>query len=144
MNQDMIERLEGSFKSIAHRGPELVDRFYANLFARHPAVRAMFPSDMAGQKQKLLASLVLVVQNLRTPEKLMDPLRDMGARHVEYGTQPDHYPVVRDTLVDVMSQMAGSAWNDQLTQDWKSALDLVSSVMLEGHRACVASGQESK
>ena len=100
MNQPMIERLEGSFESIAHRGPELVDRFYANLFARHPAVRAMFPPDMAGQKKKLLASLALVVKNLRTPETLMEPLRDMGARHVEYGTQPEHYPVVRDTLVD--------------------------------------------
>lgn len=139
MNQELLERLESSFQLLAPRGPELVDRFYAHLFAKNPGLRPMFPSEMSGQKKKLLASIVLVMQNLRTPEKLSEPLRDMGARHVQYGTQPEHYPVVRDTLVGVMKDMAGAAWNDQLTADWKAALDLVSSVMLEGHREALSS-----
>lgn len=134
-----VERLENSFKLLAPRGPELVDRFYAHLFSRNPQVRPMFPQDMTGQKKKLLAAIVLVMQNLRTPDKLAGPLREMGGRHVSYGTQPEHYPIVRDTLVSVMSDMAGDAWNDQLTTDWKAALDLVSNVMLEGHREALAS-----
>ena len=117
MEQAMIERLESSFKLLAPRGPELVDRFYAHLFSKHPALRPMFPSDMGEQKRKLLASLVLVIGNIRDAGKLEQPLQDMGARHVGYGTAPEHYPVVRDTLVSVMAEMAGEAWNDQLTQD---------------------------
>jgi len=139
MDKALVERLEGSFRPLAARGPELVDRFYAHLFAENPAVRPMFPADISGQKKKLLASILLVIQNLRAPEKLGEPLREMGARHLNYGTQPEHYPIVRDTLIGVMKDMSGPAWNDQLTADWTAALDLVVSVMLEGHRSALAS-----
>lgn len=143
MEEALIQRLEDSFKLLAPRGPELMDRFYANLFAKHPAVRSMFPTDMSGQKQKLLASLTLVNQNIRSPERLSQPLYEMGRRHAGYGAQEPHYQAVRDTLVGVMSDMAGDAWNDQLTSDWKAALDFVNSVMLEGNRAALADGVES-
>ncbi len=140
MEQAMIERRESSFKLLAPRGPELVDRFYAHLFSKHPAVRPMFPSDMGEQKKKLLASLVLVIENIRDAGKLEQPLQDLGARHVGFGTQAEHYPVVRDTLVSVMAEMAGEVWNDQLTQDWNGALDFVSSVMLTGAKNAAPAG----
>jgi methyl-accepting chemotaxis protein len=132
MDSQMIERLEKTFNLLAPRGQELVDRFYANLFANNPGVRPMFPQAMTEQKKKLLASLVLVMQHIRTPEKLRGPLQEMGARHVNYGTQPDHYPIVRDALVGVMAQMAGDAWTDQYANDWNTALDLVASIMIVG------------
>ncbi len=140
MEQAMIERLESSFNLLAPRGPELVDRFYAHLFSENPGLRPMFPSDMGDQKKKLLASLVLVIENIRNTEKLGQPLHDLGARHVGFGTAPEHYPVVRDTLISVMADMAGEAWNDQLTQDWNGALDFVSSVMLEGAKNAAPAG----
>ena len=59
MDSAMIERLETSFNLLAPRGPELVDRFYAHLFSKHPALRPMFPAEMNEDKNKLLASLVL-------------------------------------------------------------------------------------
>ena len=130
----MIERLETSFNLLAPRGPELMDRFYAHLFSKHPALRPMFPADMAEQKKKLLASLVLVMENIRNAQMLEQPLHDMGRRHVGYGAGPEHYPVVRDTLVSVMADMAGDAWDDQLSSDWNQALDFVASVMLQGAR----------
>ncbi len=140
MERAMIERLESSFNMLAPRGPALVDRFYAHLFSKHPAVRPMFPSNMGEQKKKLLASLVLVLENIRNTEKLEQPLKDMGERHVGYGTQPEHYPVVRDTLVSVMADMAGEAWSDQLTQDWNGVLDFVSSTMLAGAKNAARAG----
>lgn len=132
MNGEVIDRLEKSFNLLAPRGPELVDRFYAHLFSRHPALRPMFPDDMSGQKKKLLASLVLVIGNIRAVEKLEKPLADMGRRHVGYGAEAEHYPVIRDTLVSVMADMAGEAWSDQLSDDWAGALDFMASVMLKG------------
>jgi len=141
MNEAIVKRLEDSFGILAPRGPELVDRFYAKLFSTHPGVRPLFPSTMKEQKKKLLASVVLVIQNLRQPEKLRQPLIEMGRRHVGYQTEPEHYPVVRDTLVSVMSEMAGEQWNTQLTADWNGALDFVSSVMLEGQAMEVESAK---
>ncbi|MCG3138820.1 MAG: Bacterial hemoglobin [Phycisphaerae bacterium] len=132
MDQALIVRLESSFQLLAPRGAELVDCFYCRLFAEHPEVRPLFPEDMREQKKKLLTSLVLVINNLRTPEKLLAPLHQLGRNHVAYGTKPEHYPIVRDTLVAAMIDLAGPAWNSQLTCDWNSAIDLVSTIMLEG------------
>ena len=140
MDSVMIARLEKSFNLLAPRGPELVDRFYAQLFSKHPALRPMFPADMSEQKKKLLASLVLVIENIRDAQKLEQPLQDLGARHAGFGAQAEHYPVIRDTLVSVMAEMAGEVWNDQLTQDWNGALDFVSSVMLEGAKSAAPAG----
>lgn len=134
MEEALIQRLEQSFNMLAPRGPELMDRFYAHLFSKHPAVRKMFPRDMSGQKNKLLAALVLVVQNLRKPETLQPVLIEMGGRHVGYGTEPEHYPIVRDTLVQVMADMAGEKWSAQLTADWTAALSVVAGIMMEGHK----------
>ena len=132
MDQALVERLERSFKLLAPRGQELVDRFYAKLFSENRALRDMFPNDMSEQKQKLLASLVFVVKNLRKPDQMVGPLHEMDMRHEGYGAQAEHYPVVRDTLVAVMGEMAGNAWNNQLTADWHAAIDAVAGIMLAG------------
>lgn len=140
MDEQSIRRIEDSFNLLAPRGEELVDRFYANLFARNRELRPLFPPDMKDQKGKLLASLVLVVKNLRNPETLRSALLDLGARHEEIGARHEHYPVVRDTLVDVMGQIAGDAWTNQLNSDWAAALDFVASVMIEGQKAAATAG----
>lgn len=132
MDQQRIERLESSFGLVAPRAQELVDRFYALLFSRYPQVRPLFPNQMGEQKTKLIASLVLVVQNIRTPDKLLDPLTEMGQRHAGYGAVPEHYPLVRDTLLEILREIAGEAWNETLQEDWTAALDLVSGIMIEG------------
>lgn len=139
VNEQFIQRIEDSFKLLAPRGEELVDRFYANLFARHPAVRPLFPAEMKSQESMLLAALVLAVKSLRDPDNLRAALLGLGARHEEIGMREEHYPVVRDTLVDVMGQMAGDAWTSQLNDDWTAAIDFVASVMIEGQKATAAS-----
>ncbi len=132
MNADQIERIQSSFNALAPQADELVNRFYTKLFSDHPEVRPMFPDDMAEQKKKLAGSIGLVVKNVARFEQIAPALREMGARHVEYGTQPEHYPVVRDTLLSVMSEMAGSLWNDDLQADWTAALNAVAATMIEG------------
>ena len=56
----------------------------------------------------------------------------MGARHKGYGAAEAHYPVVRDTMLVSMAHVAGDLWSDQLEADWRGALDLVATVMLQG------------
>ena len=90
VDEALIERLERSFKLLAPRGQELVDRFYAKLFSENRPLREMFPDNMTSQKEKLLASLVFVVQNLRKPDQMVGPLHEMGRRHQGYGTQAEH------------------------------------------------------
>jgi hemoglobin-like flavoprotein len=132
MNVQQIENIRASFAALAPQAQTLVDRFYQNLFLAHPEVRGLFPKDISEQKQHLLAALSLVVKNVDRLETLQAPLREMGTRHVGYGAEPEHYPVVRDILLQTMKEMAGKLWNDTLRADWTVAVNAVAQVMLDG------------
>lgn len=133
MNNNDLQILEDSFDLIAPRGEELMDVFYERLFAAAPAVAPLFArSELKHQKTKLLATLVLLRKSLRDLESITPKLRQLGAKHVAYGAQPEHYPVVADVMLASMAEIAGDAWAPEIEQAWAGALDLVASAMLEG------------
>lgn len=129
-----IELLEQSFAVLAPQGEQLVARFYEELFSRYPGVKPLFKNtDQKLQQKKLLASLVLVVNNLRDPDTLVAALTEMGKRHQGYGAVAEHYPAVAETLLAVMKELAGDAWTDEVHAAWSKALNTVASVMLEAY-----------
>ena len=129
-----VQLLEDSFALLAPQGEELVERFYGELFERFPAVIPMFEgTDRKEQERKLLAALKLVVNSLRKPEALSKALAELGERHQGYGALPDHYGAVASTLLDVMAEMAGDAWNDELSKAWQGAISQVGEMMLNAY-----------
>ena len=128
-----VELLEASFKLVAPQGEALVTRFYERLFEKYPAVKPLFKNaSINEQKKKLLASLVLVIQNLRHPEKLTSALQAMGARHVGYGVKPAHYDAVGENLLSVLGEIAGEAWTPEVSQAWADAYAAIKTIMLQG------------
>jgi hemoglobin-like flavoprotein len=134
METTAAARIQASFRVLAPRAAELVDSFYTRLFEAAPQARALFPAELDAQKRHLLAALALVVREAEHLERLAPALREMGARHVGYGARPEHYPLVRDTLLATLGAFAGVGWNAQLAADWRGALDQVAALMLEGAR----------
>jgi hemoglobin-like flavoprotein len=127
-----LDALEASFDLVAVRGDDLMDEFYARLFAAAPAVRPLFPADMRRQKTMLLGALVLLRKSLRDLDSIAPKLRELGARHVAYGAKPEHYPVVGATLIASMAAVAGEDWQPHYERAWNGAFEIVASVMLEG------------
>lgn len=130
-----IELLESTFEALAPQADELASRFYEKLFADHPEVKPMFTHvDIESQKKKLVAALVLVVNNLRNPEALVPALQEMGRRHQGYGVKPEHYPIVASTLLGVMEEMAGELWTGEVATAWTEALNTVATAMIEAYQ----------
>jgi hemoglobin-like flavoprotein len=128
-----LEARETSFDLIAPRGEELIDTFYARLFDAAPTVRALFAStDPRRQKAMLLGTLVLLRKSLRDLDAIVPKPREMGARHVAYGAQPDHYPVVGRVLIASMAQVAADAWRPEYERAWAAAFAVVAAAMLDG------------
>jgi methyl-accepting chemotaxis protein len=129
-----IEILENSFALLAPAADELVALFYENLLA-NKEIRPLFAQvDMEGQKKHLINELVLVVENLRNPDKLAAALRVMGERHQGYGVMAEHYPVVGKTLLGAMEELAGEAWTAEIESAWSEALNLISQIMLAAYK----------
>jgi hemoglobin-like flavoprotein len=128
-----LQALETSFDLVAPRGDELMDLFYANLFAAAPAVRPLFAgTDLKRQKAMLLGTLVLLRKSLRDLDAIIPKLRELGARHVAYGARPEHYPIVGRVLVDAMALIAADAWREEYAAAWAEAFELVAGAMIAG------------
>jgi hemoglobin-like flavoprotein len=128
-----LDALETSFDLVAPKGDELMEIFYTRLFAVAPAVQPLFAgADMKRQQAMLLSALVLLRKSLRDLERVVPTLRNLGARHVAYGAQAEHYPVVGEVLIGAMAQVAGPAWEPRFADAWAAALTVVAGAMLEG------------
>jgi hemoglobin-like flavoprotein len=131
-----LDALETSFDLVAPRGDELMDVFYARLFATAPAVQPLFAdTDMAQQKAMLLRALVLLRRSLRNLPAILPDLHQLGARHVEYGAEPSHYPVVGAVLIASMAEVAGPDWRPEYEVAWAEAYSVVAGAMLAGAAA---------
>ncbi|NEP06174.1 MAG: globin [Okeania sp. SIO2G4] len=128
-----IELIETSFEKIKPRGAEFVASFYENLFAAYPEAKPLFANtDIQQQEKKLLNSLVLVVESLRHPEVLAQVLRALGARHINYGTLPQHYPLVGEALLKTLEQYLQQDWNSEVKNAWVFAYEQIVQLMFEG------------
>jgi hemoglobin-like flavoprotein len=131
-----LDVLETSFDLVAPRGDELMDEFYSGLFEAAPAVKPLFANaDLKRQKAMLLGTLVLLRKSLRNLDAIVPKLRELGARHVAYGAQPEHYPVVGEVLIGAMATVAGSAWKPEYEGAWAKAFGVVAGAMIEGAAA---------
>lgn len=130
--------IRASFDLIAPRGEALIDRFYENLFRVAPQVRPLFPKDMGRQKRHLLSAVALVVKHADNLESLRGALAEMGSRHVGYGAQAGHYGVVRDTMLETMGEIAGTAFSCEVRGAWERALNAVAGMMLAGTQRAAA------
>lgn len=129
LDQALIARLQVSMNEISAKGDILAAKFYEKLFTRHPALRSMFPADMKGQQAKLTSTLSWAVMNLSKPAEVKKGVAELGQRHVQYGTKPEHYPIVCKLLLETMGEVAGDQWSSSLAHDWEVALFLLSELM---------------
>ncbi len=132
MTNESISRILESYERFAPEVDQMVAGFYERVFAAAPSVRPLFQRDMTLQRHHLAATLALVVRNLPFQDLLDEPFMELGAQHVTWGVRPEHYPVVRDALLESIGQVLGDLWTAQLQCDWKLLLDHVITAMLKG------------
>ena len=131
-----VRALETSFDLVAPRSEELMDEFYSRLFERAPAVRPLFANtDLQRQKAMLLGTLVLLRKSLHNLDQIVPRLQTLGARHVAYGAQPEHYTIVGEALIAAMATIAGPAWTPEHESAWHAAFAMVAAAMLDGANA---------
>jgi methyl-accepting chemotaxis protein len=128
------EYLEDSFAIVAEQGEAIVKRFYERLFEQYPETKALFGGvSVSGQEKKLLASLVLLVQNIEKTDVLHEYLTGLGARHKQYGVTAEDYPKVTENLLTVLEEFAGDVWTSEVSKAWQNTLNRVAQIMLDAY-----------
>ena len=134
MNEEQIATVKSTWSMVVPIAGTAADLFYGKLFELDPAVRAMFPESMEEQKQKLMQTLGRLVAGLDKIEEVVPAVQQLGRRHVGYGVEESHYPVVGAALLWTLEQGLGEHWDAEVQDAWSSLYSLVSRVMIEAAR----------
>jgi NAD(P)H-flavin reductase/hemoglobin-like flavoprotein len=122
--------LKGSWASVAAAGDDVPLYFYSHLFLSHPEVRAMFPIQMSGQRDKLVAALGAVVSNVDEIDNVVPLLEQLGRDHRRFSVVTEHYSAVGASLLATLKKFLGSSWTPDLADTWAQAYGLVAKVMV--------------
>ena len=134
MTLEQIKLVQDSFAKVAPISDKAAELFYGRLFEIAPQVRAMFPDDMTEQRKKLMATLAIVVNGLNNLDAILPAASALAKRHVSYGAEAAHYPVVGQALLWTLEQGLGPSWTPEVAAAWTSAYTTLSEFMIsEAH-----------
>jgi hemoglobin-like flavoprotein len=105
LTEDQIDIIRDCAERMAEANVAATNAFYANLFSVAPGVRNLFPDDMFNQSEKLWNSIFMVVESADDLNQITDTLKELGARHVHYGAEPEHYVLVTDVLIETIAAL---------------------------------------
>ena len=120
------------------------DLFYRRLFELKPSYQQLFKSDLAAQKQKLIAMLAFIVKSLDWPDSawrdavaeeddLFLVVLALGRRHSELYSVPDAaYATVGEALLWTLDYGLGKEFTAPVRAAWTKVYGLVSTAMKMG------------
>jgi hemoglobin-like flavoprotein len=132
MNSEQISLVQSSFKDVRPIAVAAAELFYDRLFVLDPALRPLFKGNMADQGRMLMSMLSSAVNGLTRLDTLGPVLRALGARHVAYGVQDNHYATVGSALLWTLEQGLGDKFTPAVAQAWTSAYQLLAGAMQAG------------
>jgi NAD(P)H-flavin reductase/hemoglobin-like flavoprotein len=122
--------LKASWANVVAAGDDVPLYFYSHLFLSHPEVRSMFPIQMSGQRDKLVAALGAVVSNVDEIDNVVPLLEQLGRDHRRFSVVTEHYSAVGASLLATLKKFLGRAWTPDLADTWAQAYGLVAKVMV--------------
>ena len=126
--------VQESFALLAPIAEDAMALFYRRLFELDPAVRRMFPPDMAAQHRKLAQMLTAAVKGLDHLDRLVPVVQDLGRRHAGYGVTEAHYDTVGAALLWTLEKGLGEAFTPEMKEAWATVYGLLASVMKDAAR----------
>ncbi len=132
MTPDQIHLLRKSFSRIEPKAQLAALAFYRRLFELAPELRALFTTSIEEQSSKLVDMLRLAVNLTDRPATFQMELCQLGARHVIYGVQDEHYDVVVRALMEMLADVLGEQFTPATRAAWQRFFDMTVESMKQG------------
>lgn len=129
MTPTQIDLVRQSWALVEPQREVIARLFYDRLFERAPELRTMFKHDMQAQGAKLMATLNVVVVHLDRLDPLLDTIRQLGVRHLDWHVRPEQYDLVAETLQWTLARALGDRFTPDVSEAWGLAYDAVAAPM---------------
>jgi nitric oxide dioxygenase len=134
MTPDQIATVQRTFAAVT--GPEtdyaLAASFYRHLFENSPDTQGLFSTDPVVQRKKFTDELETIVWSISNLGDFLATTMSLGARHVDYGTTAEHYPLVGEALRQALADELGDEYTPEVAEAWRAGYDLVAEAMMMG------------
>jgi hemoglobin-like flavoprotein len=127
-----VELVQSSFQHVLPIADVAGLLFYERIFTMAPEARALFGDDIALQASRTMAAVKTAVNGLDNLDQIAPFLVRLGARHVRYGVQPEHFDLVGGALLWTLEQGLGDAFTPEVHDAWSAAFGLIARAMLIG------------
>lgn len=131
MDKRQVELVQHTFARASRLGPHVAATFYAELFLIDPSLRRLFSGDMIRQGERLMASLRYIVAGISDPDSILPTVRSLAVRHIAYGVEAQHYPMVGVALLRTFKHELGRDFTPEAYAAWAKAYKLLSDAMCE-------------
>lgn len=131
MNSRHISLVHSSFAKIEPVSDQVADLFYARVFALQPELRPLFSQDMKAQKDKFIAMLAFIVENVVMPATVIPALQSLGERHKEYRVLAEHYQPLGAALIWALEQTLGNEFTPETRRAWIRVYTMMANTMLQ-------------
>jgi hemoglobin-like flavoprotein len=135
LTRTQIDEVQRTWELCGPIADTAADIFYSRLFELDPSLRAIFPSDMTSQKQKLMMMITAAVRGLGDLDRLVPVVQDLGRRHAGYRVTEAHYTTVGAALIDTLRKGLGSQFTPQIEEAWVAVYGVLSGTMIAAARA---------
>jgi hemoglobin-like flavoprotein len=132
MTPEQVVLVQTSFAQLRPEGPELARRFYERLFEVAPSFGALFSEDPAVQARIFASELAVIVDSLPNFDAFLSRTRRLGASHGALGVTYVHYETVGLVLLEVLAELLGPAFTEEMSDAWRLGFDLMAETMMQG------------
>jgi len=122
-----------SLEAVAEKCEDIVPPVYAELFKRYPEMEALFVLDVDdGVKGHMLNETLSMAEGLLTEDGvgvhfIAAERMNHSGNGVDDATFDGYYPVLRD----VVRELAGEAWTDDMDAAWATVITRSAAATLE-------------
>lgn len=138
LDEKTIQIVKSTEPLLKEKGEELATHFYHLLFEKHPDIKKMFNEEnqQSGRQPRALASEIIAyahyIDNLKALSGAMDR---MARRHTSVHVQPEHYPIIGETLLDSMDVVLKDHMTPEIREAWKKAYMTLAKHMIAKEKA---------
>jgi len=140
---DSIALVRSSTRKLRGQEPQLAELFYAQLFGMAPDLRRLFPTDMGGQRLRLLDALLATIDGLDDPGAMERRLLALGADHYHRGVKEEQFQYVPHALVRSVRELQPAEWSSSLSSAWIGLYSWMIEHLAAGCRAARTGGPPS-
>ena len=131
MTPRQVELVQETFKQVVPVRQQVARMFYGRLFFLDPTLSRLFQGNMEEQGDKLTAMLGRVVGELHRVHTIIDHIKALAVRHVQYGVETGHYVTVGAALLWTLEEGLGPSFTDEVKEAWTAAYTLLSGAMID-------------